>query len=335
MKRIVVGLVAAASMLLLSAGTGGATGVSNYQAGDAANGIASSRHNLGALGKVLHTNATSEICVFCHTPHHSNTNPGSGPIWNRSNSTAANYTGYGTTIGGSNIGTPGGATLACLSCHDGVTTFDNIVNAPGKGGLSPTPGVGENKTWVFRMPIEGMGTASWKHDFFNTALSGQGACENCHAGIDNPAMRLSLGTSLSNDHPMSVTYTPGIAGLRPTATVINSIDLMAGLASSASTVYGNNLQQNRWAVKGAISNTATIADLLRDGKVECTSCHDPHFRNLSWDEVENSWTSYWDDNEQLQKPYIYCAGEDCTDGNFLRRVGGNTGSGICRTCHNK
>ena len=95
-------------MLVLSPGIGDTTGVSNYQAGDAASGITASRHNLGALGKVLHTNQTSEICVFCHTPHHSNTGAGSGPLWNRSNSTAANYIGYGDTLGGSNIGAPGG-----------------------------------------------------------------------------------------------------------------------------------------------------------------------------------------------------------------------------------
>ncbi len=333
MKRIFIGLVAAASLLVLNPGIGDTTGVSDYQAGAPANGIAASRHNLGALGKVLHTNQTSEICVFCHTPHHSNTAAGSGPIWNRSNSTAATYTSYGTTLGGSSTGV-GGTTLACLSCHDGVTTFDNLVNLPGKGGVSST---GVNQAWVFRMPTEGPSQASFKHDFFNTAAAwtGPGVCANCHEGIDNPAMRLSIGTVLSNDHPMSVTYTPGVASLRPTNTVINSIDLMAGLASSASSAYGGNLQQNRWAVKGAISNTATIADLLRDGKVECTSCHDPHFRNLSWDEVEPTWLSYWDEGSQSQLPFTWCSGEDCTDGNFLRRVGGNTGSGICRTCHNK
>ncbi|MBI2413616.1 MAG: hypothetical protein HYV24_10460 [Deltaproteobacteria bacterium] len=311
-----------------------AAAVSDYPAGLAASGIASSRHNLGGFGKVLHTNATTEICVFCHTPHHSNAGPGSGPLWNRSNSSSASYSGYGATIGGSSVGAPGGATLACLSCHDGVTTFDNIVNAPGKGGLSATPGVGENKTWIFRMPIETMGAASQNHDFFNTALSGPGTCANCHSG-DNPAVRLSLGTELSNDHPVSVAYSTDRAGLRPTNTTINAIDLTSELASSAGAYASGNLAQNRWAVKGFISDTATIADLLRDGKVECTSCHDPHFRNLSWDEVESSWTSYWDDGQMMQVAYMYCTGEACTDGNFLRRVGGNTGSGVCRTCHEK
>lgn len=90
-----------------------------------------------------------------------------------------------------------------------------------------------------------------------------------------------------------------------------------------------NLAQNRWAVKGFISDTATISDLLRNGKVECSSCHDPHFRNLSWDEAEPTWS---DEGGLI----TYCtAGEDCSDGNFLRRIGGNTGSGVCRTCHEK
>jgi len=76
-------------------------------------------------------------------------------------------------------------------------------------------------------------------------------------------------------------------------------------------------------VNGFIDNgSARISDLLRNGKVECSSCHDPHFSNRSWDEVEGAG-GY----EGLT--------ENRMDGLFLRRVGGNTGSGVCRTCHNK
>ena len=166
---------------------------------------------------------------------------------------------------------------------------------------------------------------------FNTAPF---TCNLCH-GSANPAARLSLGMNLSNDHPVSIAYGIDRAGLRPTNTTINAIDLTSELASSAGAYASGNIAQNRWAVKGFISDTATISDLLRDGKVECTSCHDPHFRNLSWDEVESSWTSYWDDGQMMQVAYIYCSGENCSDGNFLRRVGGNTGSGVCRACHEK
>jgi len=121
-----------------------------------------------------------------------------------------------------------------------------------------------------------------------------------------------------------VTYTAGKGSLRPTTDDIANIDLTVGLGST-----NDNISQNRWAIGGAIAGPgdATIADLLRGGKVECSSCHDPHFSNKSWDEVESTWFD----------PYTnFCpSGEACTDGQFLRRVGGNTGSGVCRTCHNK
>ncbi|MDP2690374.1 MAG: hypothetical protein Q8P48_09740, partial [Deltaproteobacteria bacterium] len=116
-------------------------------------------------------------------------------------------------------------------------------------------------------------------------------------------------------------------------TTIGSIDLTSELASSAVSYMNGNLAQNRWAVKGFISASARISDVLRNGRVECSSCHDPHFDNLSWDEAEPTWydvnvgKTNWCGNDPT--------GENCSDGNFLRRVGGNTGSGVCRTCHAK
>ncbi|MBI4949326.1 MAG: hypothetical protein HY955_04180 [Deltaproteobacteria bacterium] len=304
-----------------------AAGVNDYPAGLAASGIAGSRHNMGSMGKVLRTTATTEICVFCHTPHHTNTTNGLKPMWNRGTSAPTSYTAYGATIGGSTVNNTdiGSTSLACLSCHDGVMTFDNIVNAPGKGGVVNG---GSDRGWTFAMPIVSefvpMGTYLHKFD------TGAFACNLCHY-LDNPAARLSLGMNLSDDHPVSVAYSADRAGLRPTNTTINSIDLTSELASSAASYATGNIAQNRWAVKGFISDTATISDLLRDGRVECSSCHDPHFKNLSWDEVEGTYTMYVEQGV----PWTWCSGENCSDGQFLRRVGGNTGSGVCRTCHEK
>lgn len=301
-----VGLVYAgtANALPVPGVTNGSFTTADYPAGSAANGIVGSRHNLGSFGSFITTNAengTSEICVFCHTPHHTNTAVSPAPLWNRTNS-AGSYTAYGTTIGGSNITAVGSVSLACLSCHDGVTTFDNLVNAPGAGGVNSA---GASQGWTF-MDEGGPGGASSMPAF------GTGAGDG----------RLNIGSDVSNDHPMSVTYQADRASLRPTNTVINGIDLTSGLQGSATTAFGGNLTQNRWAIKGYISDTATIADLLRNGKVECSSCHDPHFKNLSFDEVDNLGAYAGKDPSEL-------------DGLFLRRVGGNTGSGVCRTCHNK
>jgi len=220
----------------------------------------------------------------------------------------------------------GGSTLACLSRHDGVTTFDNIVNAPGKGGVT----AGTDRGWAFAMPVANeFIPPSTAYHKFNTAPF---TCTLCHAA--EQITRLTIGRDLSNDHPVSIPYSADRASLRTTDTVINDIDLTSELAASAVTYMNGNLAQNRWAVKGFISNTATIADLLRNGKVECSSCHDPHFDNNSWDEVDSTWTTPI--SGATGDGNTWCnSGEDCSNGNFLRRVGGNTGSGVCRTCHAK
>ncbi|MBI5468114.1 MAG: hypothetical protein HY891_03190 [Deltaproteobacteria bacterium] len=329
MKKILFSLMSLFAGLAV-AGSASALTVSDYTAGVAAGGIGGTRHNLGSFGPVIHTGeqaspflagmGTTEICVFCHTPHHTNTALGPTPLWNRVNATTT-FTTYGPTIGGSNVTAVGSVSLACLSCHDGVTTFDNLVNAPGKGGVNSA---GKDQGWWFLMP-GGVGSFTNPLDHFDPSAGG--ACASCHVSLPGgmgTIARLTIGTDLSNDHPVSVTYTTGRAGLRQTNTVISAINLTAGLNASAPTLFGGNLAQNRWAVKGFISDTATIADLLRDNKVECSSCHDPHFKNSSWDEVESVAYENWCGTSEL-----------CTDGQFLRRVGGNTGSGVCRTCHDK
>ncbi|MBI2400925.1 MAG: hypothetical protein HYV23_07730 [Deltaproteobacteria bacterium] len=277
--------------------------VDTYAAGDAASGISTSRHNLGGTGLFTRAGNTTEICVYCHTPHHSNTLSNIKPLWNRqTEASLATYTAYGTTVAGTIINNTdlGSTTLACLSCHDGLTTFDNLVNAPGKNGVVEN---GTDRGWTF-FTLDVVAS-----DFMTST-------------------RLNIGVSLSNDHPISVPYSDKVAGLRPTNTIINDIDLTTGLATSAFAYDNGNLNKNLWAVKGYISSTAQISDLLRETngsmRVECSSCHDPHFNNKSWNEVDNTYTA--DNVTDLDVE---------SNGLFLRRVGGNTGSGVCRTCHNK
>ncbi|HAZ13958.1 MAG TPA: hypothetical protein DCY86_14305 [Bdellovibrionales bacterium] len=303
MKRFILKSLVLASAIFVSVGT--ASAIDTYSAGDSASGIGQSRHNLGSLGNpnnssYISTGNTSEVCVFCHTPHHTNTANNLKPLWNRGTLAPTAFTAYGSTIGGSDIANTdiGSTTLACLSCHDGVTTFDNLANKPGKGMSAATQGVAADLGWTFTKGPGGTAT----DDFIS------------------PTGRLGIGTNLSNDHPVSVAYATDRASLRATNTVISAIDLTADLAASSSTFDNGNLAKNLWAVNGFISNTATIGDLLRGGKVECSSCHDPHFSNKSYNEVDSTWGA---------------AGELISDGMFLRRVGGNSGSGVCMTCHYK
>ncbi len=285
MKRFLAIALAATVGIFAYTGSASAVSIGDYGAGAAANGIGGSRHNLGSFGAHVISDGTTEICVFCHAPHHGGTH---APLWNKGVPTG--FTSYGTTIAGTSVGAPGGATLACLSCHDGVSTLDTLINAPGKGNGGSNNKTATDFNW------------GWSED--GTAL-----------GDTLTSTRLGIGTNLQDDHPVSVTYTAGKASLRATSTDIAGVDLTADLHST-----NDNIAQNRWAVGGTVAGPgdATIADLLRGGKVECSSCHDPHFSNKSWDEVESTW-----------------GGESHADGLFLRRVGGNTGSGVCRTCHAK
>jgi len=320
--------------------------VADYPAGNFANGIVRSRHNLGQFGIVITTKSTTQVCIFCHTPHHSQT--GTSPLWNRSTAQSVNYTAYGTTIAGTTVNNAnlGGSTLACLSCHDGQTTFDSLVNAPGKGGV--VPGGDLTKNWVFSMPTRNVPFVAQSAGYDHFGRPGEGApnpfgCNGCHTltgafATADTVLALSLGFDLTNDHPVSVPYSgTSKASLREIGTTISQINLSAGLSNTTS--YFSNLQQNRWAVSGFISSTATISDLLRNNQVECASCHDPHFRNLSYDEADSTYI-YANSPGLHSTTQWWCGGgvgngEDCSDGLFLRRVGGNTGSGVCRTCHNK
>ncbi len=189
-----------------------------------------------------------EVCIYCHTPHASNVNV-QAPLWNKPTITTA-FTMYGatatgvagTTIAGTTTdATPSGASLACLSCHDGVSAMNSVVNAPGSGGY--------NATGTF------IGTVN------NTPRDMPNAEE----------IAVGLFGDLTNDHPVSITYVEGVAGLRAKTTPLTG-----------------------W--QGA----STINDLLRNGKVQCVSCHDPHFPN---------------------------------NGRYLRYS--NNGSGLCKACHDK
>ena len=113
MKRFLAIAIAVASIGFITAGT--ASAVSTYTAGAAASGIASSRHNLGSFSMHIGANGSTEICVFCHTPHHTNTANNLKPMWNRGTSAPTSFTAYSETIAGPTGASIGSTSLACLS----------------------------------------------------------------------------------------------------------------------------------------------------------------------------------------------------------------------------
>lgn len=85
-------------------------------------------HNLGyfTVGTVRSPD-TTEICVFCHTPHSSNP---VGPLWNRSEQ-GTTYTVYASGTMTAVLGQPNGSSKLCLSCHDGTVAMGSVLNMPG------------------------------------------------------------------------------------------------------------------------------------------------------------------------------------------------------------
>lgn len=245
-------------------------------------GISTTKHNLGTGGTGTNhvTTGTGEICVFCHTPHASNTAV-SAPLWNKKAS-GASYTTYSTanssTIDGA-VATVGSISLACLSCHDGTQAMDNIVNAPGSGGYDATGGGanGLGYTWT-------------------------GARVDANGKLTGIA---SLGSDLSNDHPIGIRYCGGGQDSATPAGACTDTDFTAPQNATINSA-------KVWWVDTSGAGTREKVDMIlytRAGadfsianaapSVECGSCHDPHSNNTT----------------------------------FLRIA--NTGSAVCLACHTK
>ncbi|WP_310442079.1 cytochrome c3 family protein [Sulfurimonas sp.] len=194
-----------------------------------AGSISGSPHDLSGNTAVLGGVAAAdngEICVYCHTPHAANTAFAGAPLWNKA-TPSGTFTMYGTTIAGTTgDATPASPSLACLSCHDGASAIDSIVNAPGSG-----------------MGAFSAGTKNIVNGVTTTYGGNIGGAPGV-ATVGNP--------NLANDHPVSIVYTEGRAGLRATTTVLADITTTTWVGAT------------------------TIANLLRSTKVECGSCHDPH-----------------------------------------------------------
>ncbi len=81
--------------------------------------------------------SSSQICVFCHTPHRASSD---GPLWNRrdTSKTFKHFSSPTLAIDDpsvksvSDYGQPNGSSRLCLSCHDGVTALGAVFTTPGR-----------------------------------------------------------------------------------------------------------------------------------------------------------------------------------------------------------
>jgi len=220
--------------------------------------IANSVHNLGTTGPISGSGpvgGTERICVFCHTPHGSDINA-PVPLWNKILPASGSFQTY-DTLGTATLDAQidlnvGGISLACLSCHDGTSALDLVLNAP-----TVTGGV-------------------YRYDATGTFLAGgTGAFMN---GAPSPVPM--LGTDLRNDHPVGVQYAGGgllWADIVGANTVANSAN---------DKMFEEPIWNNGRLWVGSVGVTSVLGDegLPLYGNagnafgptVECASCHNPH-----------------------------------------------------------
>lgn len=248
-------------------------------------GIANTKHNLGAnnaANENYMTTGTTEICVFCHTPHASNTNV-KAPLWNKPVNAGSTYTTYTTAVSATIDGSVdmSGISLACLSCHDGTQAMDTMINKPGSGGYNAAGSTITGGVWT------------------GTRQDGTGKMINAGEFIS------MLGTDLTNDHPVGIQYCGG--------------GVSTGGASTSAASTGNcrdadfNAPQNgliggarAWWVDTSVGTPGTRqkTDMILYARaptltgdatsgnyqpfVECASCHDPHTENATFLRIENT-----------------------------------------------
>jgi hypothetical protein len=211
-------------------------------------------HNLSTSGAgAVHAGpgGTDEVCVFCHTPHQARLTDDAGqalqaPLWNRRVPAGSTYTAYtSSTLDAQSISDgfnnqPGGSSKLCLSCHDGTLAIGNVAVLGGATNVG--------------IPMQG-----------TAAGGGMPAGEGTASGFTR-----NLGTDLRNDHPISVTFNAALVArdgeLRP-------VDGNQRWPSDGSVV---GLRAP--GVKPLLPLQPTGAGGL--GQVQCTSCHDPHLREL-------------------------------------------------------
>lgn len=207
---------------------GGLLAVSSVMAGTGPQKVEYTPHNFSStadnfwFSQYKSTNE-DEICVFCHTPHGGSLD---GPLWNRDLTPNTGYTHYTSDTLSSAVGASNRAvnseSLVCLACHDGsIGIGDNLLNP---GGVIP-----DNDTTKIQI--------GWNA---NLAISVPGP--QIGASLSN----LTSNTDLSDDHPISFSYSAVLADKPGTLNSVASVET-AGLV-----------------LFGAGEN------------VECSTCHDPH-----------------------------------------------------------
>lgn len=221
--------------------------------------ILNSKHDLssGSTASTKQSN-TSEVCVFCHTPHGASS---TAPLWNRGDpASSGSFTVYssnsmqGTALQPTNAGSG-----LCLSCHDGATALDLLVNAPDSGyGVGTGLATSQGYTWS---------NVSGTNLMLSTSIA-------------------NLGANLANDHPIGIPYCGGATAGACADPDFNTFNLRKAGSAVGQTNPTAVAGENWWVdTTGGTAGTREKTDMplyVRDFSgtlypaVECQTCHEPH-----------------------------------------------------------
>lgn len=208
-------------------------------------------------------NDYAEVCVYCHTPHGANTTV-AVPLWNRTikATTYSTYNELGTSSLTQSVSQPGAASLSCLSCHDGQTAIDSVINMPGSGRYLQSQETSVSKSFLDSWTTPSQAGLDPPSSFApNSHHNTMVECAGCHGSPVPMATNFAIfitGTDLRNDHPVGVDF-PATNG---PGTDFNTPGGGGGTTSFFDTDADSILDK---------------AELrMYNGKVECASCHDPH-----------------------------------------------------------
>ncbi|MDH5546349.1 MAG: hypothetical protein OEZ43_12210 [Gammaproteobacteria bacterium] len=271
----------------------------NHMASDRISDIVNTKHNFAALanpdlpsndvGRQVQAATQNEVCVFCHTPHGDPNNATKPFLWNQAASVQtytpynSNSLNFGTDFATRSAIQPGEASKMCLSCHDGTVAVGSVDVINGRATNSgPEP----------REPQPTMTGAGINPD---GTLVDSGTGRNSNLGFD-----------LSNDHPIGFQYSESetddeiyklsevdyIGRRTGSAVAVRNATIQAG----GGTPDANNNPTStatRIAVPLESSLTTALPGLADGvfatqtaGTVECTSCHDPHIRSTSDENIK-------------------------------------------------
>jgi len=325
--------------------------------------VRNTKHNL-TINPDVKATGTTEICVFCHTPHGANpATVGLAPLWNRNIPIDTSYGVYSSPnfdASGIDAGRPKGVSLACLSCHDGTIAVDALINAPGSGGFTEANSAAGGNVSITAIDftasgiIEASPNSSQREGFRDSSDQNTDTCSPYCGGVHDTLTGglgaegaqpfPNLGTTLNDDHPVGM-QVPA-AGFDAETHV--SEDPQFSLIGANSTLDGH--ADDGKSVKYITKNGVVQAD-KRDRLraypstgvsgafyIECASCHNPHTPRVSFLRLPSALKkddgSYFIPSSGSDLIPAYWSSTDNAAGlSWAERP--NSGSAICLSCHQK